>query len=511
MTLLGRIDGRINPIVVKELRQAVRGRFVVTMISLSLLAQLAAVAAFLATSGIDAERLSMTPSGSKIFPVLFALLFGATILFLPLYSGVRMAAERSDANVELLFITTIRPRTIVLGKLLTVAILTALIFSASLPFLVFSYVLRGIDVPTILILLIIAFFLVCTQSIVAMFLGCLPVSKPFKFVVGGGLLMFTATMYIPAMSSMMQMVRYSGGSFSSAPGLLWKNLAVWLAVALVADVVLLVLTTALIAPSTANRALPIRITLVALWTGSLMLATRQALKSHDASVLTFWAVVQASLGILVLLSAIGERERWGARVARTIPANGIARALAFLFYSGGGGGTLWAMLFVAATLVAHEMTVVSIPPRWSGTPHQTYLVWFVEAALALFAYALTALLLRRTLLRHVPARTTWAIALLLFLILVVVPPLLVFALLHGDPLFKSAFNLATILNPFPRTDAPANVLRTLLLGGWAIAAFAANARWIAEQWLAFRPPPAPALFGRDADGASLALQEISRP
>ena len=108
MTLRERFDDGINPIVVKELRQAVRGRFVVTVITLSLAAQLIAVAVLAVTERISLQNVNAQPVGLGAFMTIFTLLFTACIFFVPMYSGFRMASERSDTNVDLLFITTIR-------------------------------------------------------------------------------------------------------------------------------------------------------------------------------------------------------------------------------------------------------------------------------------------------------------------------------------------------------------------------------------------------------------------
>jgi len=508
--LLDWIDGRLNPIVVKELRQAVRGRFVVAVLILSLLGQTVVVAGFLLTSGINADRLATTPSGAATFTVLFTVLFASTLFFIPIYSGLRMSAERSDSSADLLFITTVRPRTIVVGKMLSIAMLTALIFFSSLPFMVFSYVLRGIDVATILILLAIAFVLVCSQSIGAMFVGCIPASKPFKFVLAGGFVTLTAVIFGPLLRFLMEMVRSTSLMTLMAPAF-WRGLTVWLALVLAVDVVLLVLTAALIAPSTANRALPVRAVFALLWLVSLAAAFWYAKQGRDSHLVLVWAIPNAMIAVLVLFSAIGERERWGPRVARTIPSNLPGRAVAFLFYSGGAGGTLWSMLFLASTVGLYQLAVFLFPPRWIEDSSRWYPTWFLHGALALIAYAMTALLLRRTWLRRVPARVTWGIALALFLFFVLIPPLVLFIGYHGTPVFKEYFVFATMLNPFPNTDAAPTPLRTIILGGWAFLAFAANGGWLAAQWRAFRPSPSSALAESDVSTGSLALQEISRP
>ena len=56
--------------------------------------------------------------------------------------------SRKD-NVDLLFISTLKPRAIMAGKLQSAVILVLMVFSACAPFMTFTYLLRGLDMPTI--------------------------------------------------------------------------------------------------------------------------------------------------------------------------------------------------------------------------------------------------------------------------------------------------------------------------------------------------------------------------
>ena len=63
------------------------------------------------------ESTTSFDAGRQVFTVLLGVVFGAGMLFTPLYTAVRLATERSDAQVDLFFITTIKPRRIITGKL----------------------------------------------------------------------------------------------------------------------------------------------------------------------------------------------------------------------------------------------------------------------------------------------------------------------------------------------------------------------------------------------------------
>ena len=483
MTLRQRFDDAINPIVVKELRQAVRGRFVVTVITLSLIAQLVAVAVLAVTARINMDNINAQPVGLGAFMTIFTLLFTACIFFVPMHSGFRMAAERSDTNVDLLFITTIRPRTIVLGKLFTALALVCLLFSSSLPFLVFAYVLRGIDFLSIAYVLVFALVIIGSQAILSLFAACIPVSKPFKLLLAFALFIGTFMLYAPTLAVATEVMRLGVTIVYQDKDAMTVTLAVGGAL-LTFDVLMLIVTTAMITPAAANRALPIRLSLALLWCVSAAAGVATMITARSVVPLALWAAMQLGLLTLVLMSAIGERETWGPRVARTIPRSHLKRTLAFLFYSGGAGGTLWALGFMGLTVACYYIAG-SYAARLDY--YDALGSHLSNAALCVAGYALAALLLRRTLLQRIPPRVTWAIALLLFLLGAIVPPLVTFLFWTETPEFPMYFQYATIFNPFPSsTEQPAD-WRTLVLSIWAGVMLLANVEWMKRQARGFKP------------------------
>ena len=110
------------------------------------------------------------------------------MVFVPLYAAVRLTMERNDSNIDLLFITTIAPAAIIRGKFWSAVALTALIYSASMPFLTFTYLLRGIDLPSIFFALGTAFVLTTVLIMLAIFVGSVPGGLLLRILLGGGLL-----------------------------------------------------------------------------------------------------------------------------------------------------------------------------------------------------------------------------------------------------------------------------------------------------------------------------------
>ena len=182
---LDRVDDLLNPIVVKELRQAVKSRIVMAALMLFLLIQLAILLFSLSFDdrhrGLEDASLH---AGRQIFQVLQGILLGTCMLLVPAYAGIRLAAEHSDTNVDLLFISTLRPFGIIAGKLQASIVLILLIFSACALFMTFTYLLRGIDIPSIILVLALDFLVVLVGTQGAIFLGAVPANMGLKLLLG---------------------------------------------------------------------------------------------------------------------------------------------------------------------------------------------------------------------------------------------------------------------------------------------------------------------------------------
>ncbi|NVJ15750.1 ABC transporter permease [Myxococcus sp. AM010] len=140
---------RLNPLVVKELRQGLRTRVFWVCFGLMLLACLAvALVAYVETrEGASSRR------GQGYFFAFFICLGVAHFFVIP-YSAYRsLAREREDETWVLLVLTGLGPRRILRGKVASFLVQAALYASAAGPFLLFSYFLNGIALPTILVVL----------------------------------------------------------------------------------------------------------------------------------------------------------------------------------------------------------------------------------------------------------------------------------------------------------------------------------------------------------------------
>lgn len=167
--LADRLADRVNPIALKELRQAVNSRFVNGML-LTLLGLMLAVLTRFALR-LDPNGSSTRGDGLWLFIQLEGILALATLVALPLYAGVRLAVERGSESGELLFRTTLTPLQVVWGKLWSALAVAGVTASVCVPFVTVSWLLRGIDIVAIVLTLLVNFGLMLIALSCAMMVG----------------------------------------------------------------------------------------------------------------------------------------------------------------------------------------------------------------------------------------------------------------------------------------------------------------------------------------------------
>jgi hypothetical protein len=145
----------LNPILVKETRQALKSFQFTTTFVLVLAACWVITIGGLAYIG---PSVFFSASGGSLLIFYYAVLAFPLIVVVP-YSAFRsLASEREDNTYDLLSITALRPRQIISGKLASSVVQMAVYFSAITPCLAFTYLLRGVDLPIIAVLMVFTFF-----------------------------------------------------------------------------------------------------------------------------------------------------------------------------------------------------------------------------------------------------------------------------------------------------------------------------------------------------------------
>lgn len=513
-----RISDVLNPIVVRELRQAVRSNFLVVTLVLFLCLQLLTVGMALANESLSGSF----SAGRSIFSDLLFILLVTCLLFVPAYAGIRLAIERSIENVDLLFMTTLRPWSIIWGKFLAALVLTVLIYSAGMPFIAFTYLLRGIDLLSIFSLMAVNFIVVAVGVQCAIFIGALPMNWIFKLILGVSWLGLLIIVVPPLFVNVVM----PGGLLDVGFATHMRTLRFWsislgvIIAALAFMILLALLAAATISPLSANQALPVRTFTTIAWFLTGVGAAFWSYSSHSIAPIGGWAFLHIVLHSVGLFIAVSERENVGMRVRRNIPRLWLLRPFAFLFYSGAAGGAMWSSLMIILTIVCISAWSNLFPSLvfpgdfyqffWNlsiqigfflshalGTHllrHRVHILDFYQllSALSLFAlyafsYALGAALVRRCFIANrVSTRHTWVLGLALIgLSTTIIPTILFFY----SGTWSAACFIASPIGPFLYLDVHHNLMgkSAAIATGSAILVGVLSIPWFVNQYGNFQP------------------------
>ncbi len=432
---LGRIEP--NPFFLKELRQAVRSRYLINtmLVYLGAAVLLAGGVTWAAVSNSRQGGVSGNAGQGMIGG--FAVILFIVNLLIATYLQNRIAAERNEANVDLFFLTAMSPAAIVRGKLLAGMFLLLELYGIALPFFAFAYLLRGVDILSICTAVLILLALGAVLIALALLLGVLPLKKQFRnsllaiVVVLGAQLAPVVIMLVSAGRSRPLLGWLVTASPTWAKVLLGGGL--WLAVfTLVSTFAVTALS-----PHHSNRFLPVRInaTLAGIVLGAICAII--AANTRRWSPLILWHTLILWSAAFYLALAVNEPEDWSPRIRRRIPRRWFARAAAFPFFTGAANAVAW----ILGAVILAQLPLLPAVVAWSMGPgtglYPGRIVYRMSAAPGalitaadsrqmvgnilcfayILAYSLFALMIRRLLSRGVRTRArlqAWTWATLLF-------------------------------------------------------------------------------------------------
>lgn len=463
---------RINPVVLRESRQLVRSRFAVGVMMLFLAIMVVASGLYVVSMNQNASR-SFT-HGQELFGILSTVMGLAMILFVPAHTALPLLLQRNTSGMDLLLISTIRPRAIIWGKMAAAFWMTILLLSVSMPFMLFTVLLRGIGLFEVLASMAttVAFVMVATAGFLV--LVNLPFSRVMLWLMSVGYIM---QLFI--FPTVLSVVLFSGSS--GVPTEYYITMASLVAISLP---ILTSLAIALVSPAVSNRALGPRVTITVCWLVSGIVCL--ILKS-DAS--EAWLALSMVLLSIAMHVSASEPSVPSQRVRRSIPRNPLLRLLAFPFFSGPLSGWTWCLLIGFVSFLVYF--TASIPYPISSDE----LMSGVSFMLYFLAYSLMAAFLRRVtfIRRFCPESMTWLLGGFLIALGCILPFIANFIVnpTSGPDL------LWELGNPFAafESDDPAEhlVYATLLCSLLVLL----NGRWLLGQLRSFRPPQAV----QDAEGA----------
>jgi ABC-type transport system involved in multi-copper enzyme maturation permease subunit len=341
-TLLVRAADRLNPILLKEVRASLRGRWFKVTFSIVLSLALVASLGFLMSSSTTEEA----SRGTAYFAVVSACMALGVHGLVPFAAMLSMTAESDEHTLELLQLSGISGWRVVIGKLLSALLQMLLIVSAFAPFLTVAFLLRGVDISTIAMLLLFSVLLCAAQCSVGLMLGSIARARWARIVL---LLVFAFFLFqFTQVGLMFVLVARGplsvGGSPFAGSGV---ELGVFLAF-LAATCVFVAIAAGRLAHPEDNQSTPMRVSVTLIVAMGIGFAATAG--SPEAVMVTLGVTLICASPLMLFL--VTEREQLPRAVAAHLPRWSNVFPLS-VWLPGGGRGALFVLVHGVLLLAAY--------------------------------------------------------------------------------------------------------------------------------------------------------------
>lgn len=333
-----------NPILVKEVRQALRGK----TFRYTFLGTLAAVllATFTALVGAD----SVFFDAEAYFVAVYFCLVVAVVAIVPFSAFQAMGGEWDESTYDLLVLSDLRPRRIVLGKLYSAGVQALLFAAAFLPFLMVAFLLPGIDLRACAFLIVFALVVGLLAALVGTTLSTLSrqrFARVVLMVTLGGLIAMALPMMMALAAAMMQ----DPSNFLGRDALL--VIGVMVCSALIGAAYTFALACNMLAHPEENRSTDVRlITTVGSVFMMVSLATIERTMSLGADFISGMSISGIVVVSFISVLFVTERRELGRRVRLRVPRARLAALVTAPWFPGGGRGVVLHVIHVVAIALA---------------------------------------------------------------------------------------------------------------------------------------------------------------
>lgn len=411
VSLPRRLDDRLNPILVKEVRQALRGRFFRWMFGFTLL-----VTTFVGLLVVAVSAASnASEAGGQFFLAIYGCMGAAVVIFVPFSAYLSTSAEWDENTHDLLVLSNLGPGQIVSGKLFSALIQALLYYSTFTPFLVAAFLLNGLDLLVAGVVIVCSMVTCLALSLAGIALAGLARQRALRGVLmalfGAGLTIAWGISIgmVGAMAFDPQELRSDEGQIA---------LGVYLMVALLVGGIAAVVAMARFSHEEENRSTPLRVLswLVPIGAAAWALWLHTLHADHEVS----WGLqlVAAHPLLLMWIFFLTEPEGLGRRTTKFALERPRLAAFLLPLLPGGGRGVL---LFLGHALFALG-AVAALNLLWGSSRSQ--LLESVAITAWFYAYSFAFLGVPTGLASHLWKSDTARV--LLRVALVVAWPLLVF-------------------------------------------------------------------------------------
>lgn len=141
----------INPVYAKEMKLRVRSvKFALTVFFFNLILVVIALIGFEIMFNIHINSYVDYTGASKVYFIMICLEMLMVVFILPSFTAGSIAGEREKQTLEMLLTTTLKPRQIVMGKLMSSVSMILLLVISSLPVISIIFTVGGIGMEDII-------------------------------------------------------------------------------------------------------------------------------------------------------------------------------------------------------------------------------------------------------------------------------------------------------------------------------------------------------------------------
>jgi len=199
----------LNPLAVREVRQACRSWKLVVFLSIYLLIQGAIFAIWVYAASDRGTFANPTGIGSGLFITMSIVLVSVVMLIFPAFSSTAIASEHEKKSFDLLLLTPLTPWEIALGKFFAAAIQASVFLIATVPLFAMANLFGGIEPEVffvtlwalVLLSVLISFIGVYASSLVTRAIPAVLVTYAFAFGLGLVMLVVFLTLTFAAFAA----------------------------------------------------------------------------------------------------------------------------------------------------------------------------------------------------------------------------------------------------------------------------------------------------------------------
>ena len=337
----------LNPILVKEARQALKSRQFVITFGLLLLC----VWGWTAISVTMLQSRGMgVAAGRQVLPGYLFVLIVPLMIIVPFAAFRSLAGEREDGTFELVSITNLAAKQIIRGKLASAMLQVMIFFSVTAPCISFTYMLQGVDLASILVglgyTLLFSFSLTCACLLLAASVRSIHWQILMTVVVLGGV----SVAAMIWMAFIADEVLRRGVSVQDAEFWEFNGFAICLLLAI--DALLLGAAIAQLSFASDNRSTKLRLLLLLVQSVYVGWIAYLSLRFDDPELPM--AMTFISTGYWAIMGAMmtGEQPVLSPRVRRSLPTSFLGRMAFTWFNPGSASGYVFAVINAFSVYVA---------------------------------------------------------------------------------------------------------------------------------------------------------------